>query len=588
MRWMPWNGLRGRRFRQMALGGLCLALLAAGGVWLWLVWRPAYDGPLEALLPPDCPTVIRLRNLAAGIAQLEGARAFDEVFSNVDLSVLLVEEEDWSEFVEQRDSPAMQARLRVGRAFLRRYFSADALVAFAPSRLRPERPALLGLTRADTGFLEAMAELVAAFYPDSRLVIERHRGVSIHRYVAGKERHGFAYIRLGKTVALSLRSSEGDYLREVIDRFRDGEADAGAATESASSSTVAGADGRLADVEITARPLEAFRAWQAVYPEKAESELTADQTAYIESYLSLFDGLRATLTMNGRAELRLEAAYSDEASAAAGRLFPPVQADGVAPTLLPEDTALVLGLCHREPFWIVDVLWDHWSRWPPTPPKDERERRRQERDAEKGRRRQEQWQGWFQMAQSALQVEAQTQIAPFLGQDGWLAVTAVRASLLAPLPELVFLAPGMAAAPPALDAWPQGVATAQTPFGKAELAMADDRMLRFLLGEGAGQALERTRQGETPALSAWPVWQRLATGGEDLATAMVTVYCDFKGLRESLRSVEQSATFWDSDTREDLAETATWIGALSVFHGALLTVHPQDEGLVARLRFLLD
>lgn len=175
-----------------------------------------YTGQLARLLPARTSAFVALNDFDGIRKRIGETRLYDQLANSLDLAALLMTNEDWRKYQENKDSVEWKAKAAFAREFLRRYFSREVVVALA--RLdRCDEPSLLVMARTDLGFAEKLGELCAQLYPELHLGIENYRGIPLFAYEAPRSKRSFTYVRFGKTVVLSLRSNERDYLRRIID-----------------------------------------------------------------------------------------------------------------------------------------------------------------------------------------------------------------------------------------------------------------------------------------------------------------------------------------------------------------------------------
>jgi hypothetical protein len=80
---------------------------------------------------------------------------------------------------------------------------------------------ILFMSKTKIGFEEKLAEFVAQYYPDLKLGSEKYKKTFIHCYRGEKESRSFSYLRFGRTVFISLRSSDTGILKKIVDREKD-------------------------------------------------------------------------------------------------------------------------------------------------------------------------------------------------------------------------------------------------------------------------------------------------------------------------------------------------------------------------------
>lgn len=206
---------RRKRRRRLVIGVL---VLLAVGFYCFVTFRgpPDYAGEFAQLLPARTSAFIGLNDFGGLRDHVAQTRLYAELSTSLDVAALLLTSEDWRKLQEDKDSVEGKAKAALAREFLRRYFSKQVVVAL--SQLDGcETPALLVMAKTDLGFAEKLAELCAELYPDLQLQTEKLRGVPIHIYEGEKPKRSFSFVRFGKTVVISLRSNDREFLRRIVD-----------------------------------------------------------------------------------------------------------------------------------------------------------------------------------------------------------------------------------------------------------------------------------------------------------------------------------------------------------------------------------
>ncbi|MCX7047033.1 MAG: hypothetical protein NTX50_16280 [Candidatus Sumerlaeota bacterium] len=594
-------------------------LLGALYVAIWLHRDPVYYGPLGALVPDNPSAVIEVNHLTSTIVRLEQSRVLKEVENNIDLAAYLLTDDDWRQYVQEANSAGIQAKLAIGRAFLKRYFGQEAMIGFFPCAARPERPGFLALTRADIGFMEETAQLAAAYYPDLRMKTKRYRGVRMYLYDAPKAKHGFAFIRLGNAVVLSLRTADSAYLKEVINRFREQRLEAGERKgergegkgETGGKARNSELGTRNAEAAASARiaPAQALRDYLALFPEKAELEYSPLRRIYLQRESTRYAMLEAELRSGAIVSLEARLRYTASGRAAMNAMFPPVDANTTAHIELPAETALMISASSPDPSAALAYFYDLWTQYPPPLPHSDKEAREQAKARERSERNAKALADWWYLFQAPFGFDFGRDAMPHFGGDLTVAIMGIKPGLIGPIPEIHVMAPATpstklqallkSAAPSSNSAissatagktlfeTPQGaIMRAQTLLGPAEF---ETRGTSFLasLGAGVPETCAATARKERPSITESPEWKRLETP-ESSRHAALLVYANFPSLRKALAALIESVSFWDKDTRQTWSRARSLIGALSGLKAASLTVTPTTDSLTARLRFPLD
>jgi hypothetical protein len=194
----------------------CVVVLLAFIVYVSQRGGPDYTEELARLLPADTPAYVSLRNLNALWTCIEAMQFARGLGASGALSRLLVSSKDWQSLQKKKQRFEQRTTVRLGEKFIKKWFGRHVVLALieVPDT---ELPGLLLLSKTELGFEEKLAELVAQLYPGLKLRTEHYRNSLINVYDAEKAGHGFAYVRFGRTVVLSLRSNTSAYLKRVID-----------------------------------------------------------------------------------------------------------------------------------------------------------------------------------------------------------------------------------------------------------------------------------------------------------------------------------------------------------------------------------
>jgi hypothetical protein len=280
-----------------------------------------YTGELARLLPARTSAFVALNDFEGIRRRIAETHLYRQLSESIDLASLLMTNEDWRHYQENKDSVEWKAKAALAREFLRRYFSRQFVVAL--SRLdRCDDPALLVMASTDLGFAEKLGELCAQLYPELHLATEKHRGIPLYAYEAPQSRRSFTYVRFGKTVVLSLRTNERDYLRRIIDWRLD--APTGSLFETADFQRVWQSPARRQGLVAVARP-GALLGDLVGRPEfNLRSFFAKRKHAWIRNITGDFRFLEAAVTVSERIEIRL-AARSPETTAPLGKTTPPAK-----------------------------------------------------------------------------------------------------------------------------------------------------------------------------------------------------------------------------------------------------------------------
>jgi len=315
-----WAVVPRRRWRRWIGIGALAAVLVLFYFYVTFRGPREFTGELARLLPARTSAFVALNNFDAIRKRIGQTRLYDQISNSVDLAALLMTSEDWRKYQENKDSIEWKAKTALAREFLRRYFSREVVVAL--SRLDGcDEPTLLVMARTDLGFAEKLGELCAQLYPELRLSGERYRGIPFYAYEAPQSKRSFTYVRFGKTVVLSLRSNERDYLRRIIDWRLDAPAETlfGTGEFQRAWRSPARRQGLLA----VARPSVLLKDLVARPEFNLRNYFNEPRRAPIRSALSAFRFAEAAVTVTNRLEIQLEA-RNDEATSRSSPTVPPV------------------------------------------------------------------------------------------------------------------------------------------------------------------------------------------------------------------------------------------------------------------------
>lgn len=546
-----------RRRLRIAVRILAPFIILVLCVLVYFEWRRTaeYEGPLEGLLPSAPVAIANVRGLRDMLERVEASRAAD-LQSNIDLSALLLTDEDWREFQQDRDKPATRAKLAVARTFLKRCFGSDALVAIAPSE-SSERPGFLALTRSNIGFLDQVAELVAQLYPDLSLTTTSYRGVRVHQYAAEKSRHSFSFILIGHVVALSMRTPDTIYLHEIVDRYRDGIDEVGA-----SSSAGEG-------LHLKAAPIPLLDALALVFERKFERDLTPEQQVAITELIAMVDDIDAHLTVDKQVTLTLEMQWSETGRHDAARLFPSASGCGRLAREVPADTALFVALSHRDPWETAEAIWNIVAAWP----RERKWTRTWPEALEKASA------SCVKHVQVDLLALAASAIAPGSNTPVDLAIAATGlAPGLIPQPRIRLAVRNPDAAPDLSDAV---TSNAVTLAGLLTMRQTNGA-LDMALGEPSIPATPEP----SDSLAKSANWRALGLEDAETTTSII-VYADFKKLCEVSRVLVGLSFLMDEDDRADIIKTSAILCSLTVLEAAALTAEHSPDSARLALRFPL-
>jgi len=296
--------------RKRFLLALAAALLVLAAFYLFVTLRGPrqYMGELAQLLPARTSCYIALSDFDGMRRRIGQTPLYDALSKSVDLAALLMTNEQWRRYQENKGSVEWKAKAALARRFIKRYFSRR--VALALSRLDGcDEPALLVMAETDLGFTEKLAELCAELYPDLHLTCEKYRGIPIYAYEGEKSKRSFTFVRFGKTVVISLRSNERNFLRRIIDYRLDRPAETLFATRDFRRAWKSPA--RRQGVLAVARPAPLLADLQGRPDFRLKKYLAAEYLALLRRDLEPFRFAEAGLAVGRTIDLRLRLRPSD-------------------------------------------------------------------------------------------------------------------------------------------------------------------------------------------------------------------------------------------------------------------------------------
>lgn len=202
---------------------LPLIVFLAISFYLFIQYRtgPDYTQHFARLLPPETAAFASLQDFSTIWNQVSSLKVTSQIMESEELSYLLVSSEDIQDWKKNLSEIEYKTRMDLGKDFILKWLGQDVAVALVPPGTDSAPPGILVMSKTRIGFEEKLAELVALYYPDLNLETESWKGVSIHRYRGKKEYRSFAYLRFGRTVILSLRSSDISLLQKIVDLKKD-------------------------------------------------------------------------------------------------------------------------------------------------------------------------------------------------------------------------------------------------------------------------------------------------------------------------------------------------------------------------------
>jgi len=209
----------GKKFIYLCLSLLILVL----AFYLWIQFRTGHDykDHFAKLLPPDTAAFASLSDLEGLWNRITSLKVYQEITESEELAYLLLSSEDIQKWKNNLSQIEYKTRMDLGKNFILRWLGQDVAIALVPPESLTAPPGILVMSKTRIGFEEKLAEFIALYYPDLDLKTESYKRVSIHQYKGKKKFRSFSYLRFGRTVILSLRSSDISLLRKIVDLKKD-------------------------------------------------------------------------------------------------------------------------------------------------------------------------------------------------------------------------------------------------------------------------------------------------------------------------------------------------------------------------------
>ncbi len=193
------------------------------GFYLYINYRLGgdYTKDLAGLMPEDTILYLSVHNLDE-LLKILGDSAYLKTWQENGLIELLIKD-------NKRLQKWQKKKQKYGKFlpydseldFINRWMSQQLVLAIILSETA-NKFGIVVASKTKIGFEEKLASFVLENYPELRLKKEHYEGRVIVQYQAEKEKRGFCYILLGRTVVLSLRSPDTQYLKKIIDTYNTG------------------------------------------------------------------------------------------------------------------------------------------------------------------------------------------------------------------------------------------------------------------------------------------------------------------------------------------------------------------------------
>lgn len=176
-----------------------------------------YTGHFANLLPAETIAYGSIKNLRGLWETAASRKTIRSLTESSELDSLLSSYKKIGKWEKKLGRFGNKSHLRLGKEFLLKWFGDDVAVALVPSQEKITPPTFLIMSKTRIGFEEKLAEFVAQLYPDLRLDSLSYRGTKIQRYIGKEDTGSFSYLRFGRTVILSLYTSDTAALKYAID-----------------------------------------------------------------------------------------------------------------------------------------------------------------------------------------------------------------------------------------------------------------------------------------------------------------------------------------------------------------------------------
>ena len=201
---------------------LILSLLFLIGTIIFIFYihfrgAPEYTEDIAKLLPQDTIIYLSVVDLAGLINEISELKICEELNKSEDFAAFLLKSDEWKKIKKQKSKFEKATKIRLTREFFEKWFGQHLVVALMNI---PEQktPGIVFVSRTKMGFEEKLAEFVAQIFPELFLQTSSYRGVTLNLYDAPKSTRSFSFMRFGRTVVLSIRSRNLDYLKRIIDQ----------------------------------------------------------------------------------------------------------------------------------------------------------------------------------------------------------------------------------------------------------------------------------------------------------------------------------------------------------------------------------
>lgn len=180
-----------------------------------------YTKDLAGLMPEDTILYISVHNLDELLKILRDSAYLKTWQENGVIELLIKDNKRLQKWQKKKQKYGKFLPYDSELDFINRWMSQQLVLAILPSETA-NKFGFVVASKTKIGFEEKLASFVLENYPELRLKKEHYGGRVIVQYQAEKEKRGFCYILFGRTVVMSLRSPDTQYLKKIIDTYNTG------------------------------------------------------------------------------------------------------------------------------------------------------------------------------------------------------------------------------------------------------------------------------------------------------------------------------------------------------------------------------
>lgn len=202
----------------LSIASIFIGLLLIFAIYLERRGGDDYAGRFAELLPPNTLAYASLHDLRGIWERAAALPLLQEMEQGTEWEELFASDKMLRRWKKKIAKLEYKTHMQMGKDFVLKWFGDEAAAAVLPPIDSGALPGIIIMSRTRLGFEEKLAEFVAQYYPDLRLESASYRGFRINRYIAEEDQRSFSYIRFGRTVFLSLHTSDTLSLRNIADK----------------------------------------------------------------------------------------------------------------------------------------------------------------------------------------------------------------------------------------------------------------------------------------------------------------------------------------------------------------------------------